>query len=86
VGTHDAYDRPQHARAKKFQTERVQVRNHKTNPLMSMTNEMQRNSSQFENDPTLIFGSPMRASMPLRRMPLAKGFEKHNAGRDGNVE
>jgi hypothetical protein len=58
----------------------------RTKPPISVTSDMQRNSSQLENEPTAIFGSLMGVSMLSRRSSLAEGFEEDDAGGDGNVE
>ena len=55
-------------------------------PAISMTSEMQRESSQFENDPTVIFDSPMSVSMLPREVSLAENFEKYDSCSNGNVD
>src|SRR6266404_1876119 len=55
-------------------------------PAINMTSEMQRESSQFENDPTVIFDSPMSVSMRPREVSLAENFEENDSCSNGNIE
>jgi len=58
----------------------------RSEPAMSIPSETHRSSNQFKNDPTVIFASLINASMLLRKLPLAEGFEEDDAGGDGDVQ